>query len=205
MAKLFDKVSGSFDSFDSNGITDSNASFKVDQFKHWFVAIAGNKYTITSNTATTLSFNNSLSATGNYEIAFVGRDYLNEIESDFSDVVKINDDLISKKYNQTNIDLSNTVFAFLRPLFNGEFDPTQNILNLSVMQQTFAYYMIYLIFKDLSLNTENQNYFKSEDHLTLFKSTIKDVLALLQVDFDEDGKASSEEKRNSASSFSLVR
>jgi hypothetical protein len=218
MTTLFDKVSGSYDSFDANGITDSTASFKIDEFKNWYVTIASVEYQITSNTATTLSFSNALASTGSYEIAFVGRDYLNQLESDYSNTTKISDDLISKKYNQSNIDVSNRLVAYLRGLYgmntnsyavNGafvsDFDPLANILNLDIMQQTFAYYMTYLVFKDLSLDTDSQNYFKSEDFFTLFKSTIKDSLALIQIDFNEDGEASNEEKRDSVSYTRLTR
>lgn len=218
MTTLFDKVSGNYDSFNSSGITDSTASFKVDEFKDWYVTIAGTEFRITSNTATTLSFSNSLASIGSYEIAFVGRVYLNQIESDFSNTTKINDDLISKKYDQTNIDVSNRVVAYLRPLYGmdtffytpkgsfvNDFDPLANILNLEIMQQVFAYYLIYLTFKDLSLDQESHNYFKSEDHFTLFKNTIKDSLSLIQIDFDEDGEADSEEKRSAVSYTRLTR
>ncbi len=218
MTTLFDKVSGNYTSSDSNGITDSAAAFKIDEFKDWYVTINSTEFRITGNTATTLSFSNSLPSTGSYEIAIVGRTFLTEIESDFSDLVKITDDLISKKYNQTNTDLSNRVVAYLRPLYGmdksffavkgsfvNEFDPLANILNLEIVQQQFGYYLTYLVFKDLSLNQENQNYFKSEDNFTLFKTTIKDSLALIQIDFNEDGEADSEEKRNSVSYLRLTR
>ena len=218
MTTLFDKISGSYDSFDSDGITDSTASFKVNQFKDWYVTIATVEFRITSNTATTLSFSNSLASTGSYEIAFVGRVYLNQIESDFSNTTKITNDLISKKYDQTNIDVSNRTVAYLRPLYGmdrsfytpkgafvNDFDPLENILNLEIMQQQFAYYLIYLVFKDLSLDQDSHNYFKSEDHFTLFKSTVRDTLSLIQIDFDEDGEADSEEKRNAVSYTRLTR
>lgn len=218
MTTLFDKVSGTYDSFDSNGITDSTASFKVDQFKDWYVTIVNVEFRITSNTATTLSFTNSLGSTGSYEIAIVGRAKLTEIESDFSNTTKINNDLISKKYIQGSEDLNKRVTAYLRSLYgmdtiffarNGsfvnDFDPFENILNLEIMQQVFAYYLIYLVFKDLSLNQDSYDYFKSEDNFTLFKSTIKDSLSLIQIDFNEDGEASTEEKRNAVSYTRLTR
>ena len=218
MTTLFDKVSGNYDSFDSAGVTDSTASFKVDQFKGWYVTISSVEYLITGNTATKLLFSNSIAAVGSYEIAFLGRTKLNEIESDFSNTTKINDDIISKKYAQANIDISNRVVAYLRGLYNmnrdyytvngaylNEFDPLANILNLDIVQQSFGYYVTYLIFKDLSIDQDSYNSFKSEDNFTLFKDTIKTNLALIQIDFDEDGKASNEEKRNSVSYMRLVR
>ncbi len=219
MATLFDKVSGTYESFDSNGITDNEAAFKENEFKDWYVVIGGVEFKIISNTATTLSFSNTLTATGSYEIVFIGRVKLTEIESDFSDSVKIPDALISKKYNQTNIDMSNRLFAYLRGLFGmntgsfvqrskftNDFNPLENILNIEIMQQSFCYYLSYLIFKDLSIRHENnQNFVKSEDFFTLFKETIKDNLALIQIDFNEDGEADSEEKRNSVSYNRLTR
>ena len=51
----------------------------------------------------------------------------------------------------------------------------------------------------------SQNYFKSEDFFTLFKSTVKDSLALIQIDFNQDGEASAEEKRDSVSYTRLTR
>jgi hypothetical protein len=36
---LFDKVTGSYDSFDSSGITDSTASFTKNEFKDWYIKI----------------------------------------------------------------------------------------------------------------------------------------------------------------------
>lgn len=219
MITLFDKVTGSYDSFDSSGITDSTASFTKNEFKDWYIKIgSGGLFQITSNDETTLYFSNTLSQVDTYEISFVNRDFLEEIESDFSDTVKIPDSLITKKYNQTNKDISNRVVAYLRPLYGmdtsyytpkdrfvSDYDPLENILNLEIMQQSYAYYLIYLIFKDLSLDQESHNYFKSEDHFTLFKSTIKDSLSLLQIDFDEDGEADNEEKRNSANTLRITR
>ncbi len=218
MTTLFDKISGNYDSFDSNGITDIAASFKVNEFKDWYVTIASTEFRITSNTATTLSFSNSLASTGSYEIAIVGRVNLTELESDFSNLVKIDDAIISKKYNQANTDMSKRVTAYLRPLYGmdrafytlkgsfvNDFDPFANILNLEIMQQSFAYYLTYLVFKDLSIDEASYNTFKSEDNFTLFKDTVKDSLSLIQIDFDEDGEADSEEKRNAVSYTRLTR
>ncbi len=223
MTTLFDKVSGNYDSLSvpNGSITDSTASFQIDQFKGWFYMIGTTEFLIISNTATTLFTSGSLSGfgtSGTYLIAYVGRSYLNQIESDFSNMTKISDDLISKKYDQTNIDISNRVVAYLRPLYGmdrsfytlkgsfiNDFDPLENILNLEIMQQVFAYYLIYLVFKDLSLDQDSHNYFKSEDHFTLFKNTVKDSLSLIQIDFNEDGEADSEEKRNAVSYTRLTR
>lgn len=219
MTTLFDKVSGSYDSFNSTGITDSTAAFKIDEFKGWFVTTdQGGSFQVTSNDETTLSFSNALAAVGTYEIAFVDREYLKQIESDFSNRTKIDDDLISKKYSQSNVDMSKRVMAYLRSLYgmntsyyskNGafvnDFDPLANILNLEIMQQSYAYYLSYLVFKDLSISQDSNNNYKSDDFFTLFKSTVKDSLALMQIDFNQDGEASNEEKRNSVSYTRLTR
>ena len=165
MTTLFDKISGVSTETSGDGVVDSSADFRIDEFKGFFVCAGGVERLILSNTKTKLVTGFTFNNDGAYEIAIINRDYLNEIESDFSDTTKISDDLISKKYAQTNIDVSNRTVAYLRPLYgmdnsfykkNGsfvdDFDPLENILNLRIMQQTFAYYLIYLVFKDLSLD-----------------------------------------------------
>ena len=129
MSKLFDKITGTITSYDSDGVTDSLASWTVDYYKDWFVTLDGTEYKITSNTATTLSFANSIASNLSYSIAFVGRTFLTELESDAANTTKIPDALISKKYNQTNSDVHNKVFAYLRNYYKTDFDPlTKSLL-----------------------------------------------------------------------------
>jgi len=202
---LFDKVSGTSTSYNSSGITDSSASWTINQFQNWYVTINSTEYLIESNTVDTLTFSNTLSADADYEIAIVGREYLEEIESDGSNTTKISDDLISKKYNQANIKLNNAVEVYLRKLCTSEFDPLENILNIDKMQQSYAYYMLFLIYSDLKLGVDTFNQDKSDGFYQEYKALVRDALALLVIDFDEDGEADCDEKNVSAGGITLVR
>lgn len=201
----FDKVSGSFGSYTATGITDSTAEWTVNSYQNWYVTILAVEYKITSNTADTLTFDNSLIAVGDYEIAFLGRTYLTEIESDCSNTSKIPDALILKKYNQANIDIYNKLFAYLRKSYTSDFDPLAYIINVFILQQSYAYYMLYLIYTDLMISEGSFNQFKADLYYNQYKDAIKDGLALIQVDFDKDGVADPEEKSDSAGGFSLSR
>lgn len=210
MSRLFDKVSGTFTSYDSSGITDSSANWQVNYYVDWYVTIDGTEYQITANTATTLSFANSLAATDDYQIAIVGRDFLEQIESDASDTTKVPSALISEKYEITNRMMHNKVFAYLKQLYTQydytssssetySFDPLDNILNIYVLQDCFANYMLHLIFKDLMI-AEDFNGFKAfEFYLKSFNDQIKDAMSLIQIDFDEDGVADADEIRTQPS------
>ena len=201
MAKLFNKVTGTSTSFISTGITDSGASWTVDQFKDWFVIFDSIEYKITSNTVDTLVFDNSITTNNTYEIQFIGRTFLNEIESDIANTTKISDDLLSKKYNQANADLSNKVFAYLRSNYTSDFDPLNYILNLEEMQQPFAYYLLGKVYSDLMIDHESFEGFKSYNMFEKsYNDTIKDSLSLLQLDYNKDGEADASEKAYSVSS-----
>ena len=202
---IFDKVSGSFTSYTATGITDSSASWDVNAYQNWYVTILSVEYKITSNTADTLTFDNTLIATGTYEIAFLGRTYLTEIESDCSNATKITDALILKKYNQANIDIYNKLFAYLRKQYTTDFDPLAYIINVFILQQSYAYYMLYLIYTDLAIQGESFDVYKSETFYNFYKDAIKDGLALIQIDENKNGTADPEEKTDSAGGFSLSR
>lgn len=205
MAKLFDKVTGTSTSFDSNGITDSSASWVADQFKNWFVTFNSVEYKITSNTATTLVFDNAIVADNTYEIAFVGRTFLTEIESDASNTTKISDEDISKKYNQTNTDLSNKVFAYLRTNYASDFDPLNYILNLEIMQQSFAYYLLGKIYQDLMIDQESFEGFKGYNMFEKsYNDGVRDALSLLQLDSNKNGEADPVEKAYSVSTTTYM-
>lgn len=205
MDRLFDKTSGTSTSYNSSGITDSSAAWVVDEFVDWYVTIGSTEYLITANTTNTLSFTNALAANAAYEIAFVGRDYLTEIESECSDTTRIPSALISKKYAQVNNDLNNKVFAYLRNLCtNDTFDPLENILNLIILQQSFAYLLLTKIYEDLSIEQDSFESFKGFNmYGKAYNDTIKDALALIQIDFDEDGVADYDEKNKSVSSMNF--
>ncbi len=202
---LFDKVSGSYAGGTSTTITDSSAEWTINQYQNWFVTILGTEYLIESNTSNTLTFSNSVATTGSYEIAIVGRTYLTEIESDCSNSTKIPDALILKKYKQSNTDLDNKVFAYLRHLCKTDFDPLTNILNVSKMQRPYAYYMLYLIYTDLTILKESFDTFKTDGFYEQYRTTVKDSLALLQIDFNQDGEANCDETKTSAGGTNLIR
>lgn len=205
MTKLFNKVTGTSTAFDNNSITDNSAEWKVDQFKDWWVVINGNEYLITSNTTDTLLFTNTLIANDTYSIEFVGRSYLTEIESDASNTVKIPGDLIEKKYNQANYDITNKIFAYLRILYKSDYDPLANIFNISIVQQSFAYYMLSRIYQDLMIDHESFEAFKGYNmYDKSYNNSIKDSLALLQVDLNADGVINPEEQKYSVSSYTFL-
>jgi len=188
MTKIFDKITGTSTSYDASGITNSGASFTVNYYKSWYIVISGIEYQITGNTATTLSFANSLAGNVDYSIEFIARDRLAEIESDSSNTTKMTDSLILKKYNQANNDITNKVFAFLKNYYKTDFDPLANILNLAQLQQSFAYYVLARIYQDLSIDQDSFESFKGYNmYEKSYNDGIKDSLALLQIDFDEDG------------------
>ncbi len=206
MVKLFDKITGTTTSFDNQGITDSTATWKTDQFKDWWVTIDGTEYLITSNTSTKLLFSNSLSSNHNFSIAFVGREFLTQTESDASNIIKIPDNLIEKKYNQANFDLSNKIFSYLRGLYRQDFDPLQQIFNIYVMQQSFAYLVLAKIYQDLMIDQESFEGFKGYNmYEKSYNDGINDSLSLLQIDLDKDGVVDVEEEKGFLSSVILTR
>jgi len=203
---LFDKVSGTASSVTSLTLTDTTKTWRENQFKDWFVTISSTEFLIVSNTTDTLTLiGSTLTGTPTYEIAIVGRKYLEEIESDASDTTKMPDTLILKKYNQSNIDLDNKVFGYIRHTYKTYFDPTLNILNLEKMQRSYAYYMLYLLYSDLTLAQETFNTYKSELNNNQYSETLKDGLSLLQLDFNEDGEADASEKKDSAGGTHFIR
>ena len=205
MATLFDKVIGTSTSFDSEGITDTNQAWIVDQFKGWFVVIDSATYQITSNTTEKLLFSNSIASNFSYSIEFVSRTFLTEIESDASDIVKIPDSLLSNKYNQANSDVSKKVFVFLRGLYSDSFDPLASILNLDEMQQTFAYFVLGRIYQDLMIDQESFESFKGYNmYEKSYNDSLRDSLSLLQIDFNKDGEVNAEELTHSAATLTFL-
>lgn len=205
MTKLFDKITGTITSYDSGGITDSSASFKADYYKDWFVTLGGIEYKITSNTATTLSFENSISSNLDYSIEFLGRTFLTELESDCANTTKVPDALIEKKYNQANNDIHNKIFAYLRGYYKGTYDPLVNIFNLIVMQQSFGYYVLSKIYQDLMIDQDSFESFKGYNmYEKSYIEGVKDSLALLQLDINSDSTIDAKEKAESASVYSFL-
>jgi hypothetical protein len=205
MSNLFDKVTGTTTSFDSSGVTDSSASFTVDYYTGWYVTIDSVEYLITSNTATTLVFANSIAANADYSIAIVGRTFLTKIESDGANTTKIPDALIEKKYDQVNTDIQNKIFAYLRGYYTTTFDPLANILNPLVMQQSFAYSVLAKIYQDLMIDQDSFESFKGYNMYNKdYIEAVKDAISLLQVDFDEDGTVDASEKTQSAAAYTFL-
>ncbi len=207
MAKLFDKITGTSTSYSATGITDSSANFVINYYKDWTINIAGTEYLITGNTQTTLNFTNSLSANVDYSIEFVGRTFLTKTESDCSNTTKIPNTLLQKKYDLVNSDIHNKVFSYLKSLYKQDFDPLTNILNLTVLQQVFAYLFLAKIYQDLMIDQESFEGFKGYNMYNKdFIDNIKDALSLLQIDFNEDGEANlGEQISNGSTSIFMSR
>lgn len=190
MTNLFSKETGLATSFTSTKIVDSTKTWKTNQFQNWFVAINSQDYQIVSNNSNELIFNNNLTISSNlnYTISFVNRARLSEVESDSLDTIKIPDDLINKKYNQANNDISTKIFANLRSFTKTDFNPLNNIANLYAMQQVFCYFVLAKIFQDLSINQDSFEAFKGYNmYEKSYNDNIKDAIALLQIDFDQSG------------------
>ena len=163
MTTLFDKFTGNFTSYDNAKIVVASASYKVNYYKGWFCVIGGVEYEITSNSATEIFFNNSLSSIGTFEIVFLGREFLKRIDSDFDDTDKIPNNLISIKYLMANDDLSSDIdlkFKLDRTL---DFEPLDNLLNLSAGRTYFARYIASEIFSDLNGNFGSSFYIEKSD------------------------------------------
>ena len=205
MAKLFDKYISTSTSFDSEGITDSSASWKANKYKGWFISIDGSEYEITSNTATKLIFSNSLTDNNSYIISFVGRDYLTELESELSDTTRVPDSLIAKKYNQANADIHNKIYSSLKLLLTDSFDPIDNILNLDVMRQVFAYYILSKVYQDLMIDNNSFEGFKGVNmYEKSFEDNIKDAMSLIILDKEQDGVEDVTEIRATHPSFTYL-
>lgn len=190
MTNLFSKETGLATSFTSTKIVDSTKIWKTNQFQNWFVAINSQDYQIVSNNSNELIFNNNLTISSNlnYTISFVNRARLSEVESDSLDTIKIPDDLINKKYNQANNDISTKIFANLRSFTKTDFNPLSNIANLYAMQQVFCYFVLAKIFQDLSINQDSFEAFKGYNmYEKSYNDNIKDAISLLQIDFDQSG------------------
>jgi hypothetical protein len=204
METLFDTYSGRSTSNSTTTLTDNLADWKVNEYQEWYVDIQSvGEVKILSNTSDTLTFESvdPFISPAYYDISLVGREYLKKIESDASDTTKITTDLIDKKYEQTNIDLSNKVVAYLKKLYTKEFDPTKYIFNQLVLQRPYAYYMLFLIYSDLSIHRNSRDEYKKEDYFNQYSYLVNDALALLKVDYNKDGVEDTNEIQQSASTM----
>ena len=203
---LFDKFTGNFTSYDNTKIVVASASYKVNYYKGWFCVIDGTEYEITSNSATEIFCNNSLSSIGTFEIVFLGREFLKRIDSDFDDTVKIPDSLISNKYLMASNDIQIRIQEALKPQITKDFNPMENILNLGNLQYAFSYHIAQSIFMDLngqyrsSFYNEKSVYFEAT-----YKSNVKNALSTLIIDRDEDNEADFEEKKESVGIYRFKR
>lgn len=197
MTTLFDRYDGTVSSYDANGMTDSSASWETNQWAGWYVCFRNENFNfkITSNTATTLSFANAISGSlTTYEICFVSRDRIAEIESDASNADLMSVDFLCNKYDLANYDISAKVFAYFRSQYRTDFDPLANILNLTSLQQVFCYYMLAKAYQDLSINQDSFESFKGFNmYEKSFNDSIKDALCMLQLDLNQDGTLDNQE------------
>jgi hypothetical protein len=163
LTTLFDKFTGDFTSYDNTKIVVASADYKVNYYRGWFCVINGVEYEITGNSKTEIFFNNSLSAIGNFEIVFIGREFLKRIDSDFNDSVKIPDNLISNKYLMANDDLSSDINSKFRLDRTLDFEPLDNLLNLDAGRTYFARYIASEIFSDLNGKFGSSFYIEKSD------------------------------------------
>jgi hypothetical protein len=204
MSYLFDKVTGTSSSFTSSGIIDITKTWQINQFQNWYVTIENIEYLIESNTETELVFSNTFITNKSYEISFVGRTKLTELESDASDVSKITSDLISKKYSQANKDIHAKVFSGLRTFINESFDPMENIKNIYVLQQIFSYYILSKIYQDLSISEDSFESFKGYNmYEKSYNNGVRDAIGMLQIDFNQSGVVDASEKRSPATTMAF--
>lgn len=204
LTTLFDKFTGDFASYDNSKIVIAGAEFKVNYYKGWFCVINGTEYEITGNSETNIFFNNSLSAIGNFEIVFIGRDFLKRIDSDFNSIVKIPDDLISNKYLMASNDIQIRIEEALKLQTTDNFNPIENILNLDNLQYAFSYHISQAVFMDLHGGGEFYNE-KSGYFETIYKVNVKNALSTLIIDRDQDNKADIEEKKESVGIYRFKR
>jgi len=204
LTTLFDKFTGDFASYDNTKIVVAGADYKINYYKGWFCVINGTEYEITGNSKTDIFFNNSLSAIGNFEIVFIGRDFLKRIDSDFKDNVKIPDDLISNKYLMASNDIQIRIEEALKLQITDIFNPIENILNLDNLQYAFSYHIAQAVFMDLHGGGEFYNE-KSAYFETTYKINVKNALSTLIIDRDQDNKADIEEKKESVGIYRFRR
>ena len=204
LTTLFDKFTGDFASYDNTKIVVAGADYKINYYKGWFCVINGTEYEITGNSKTDIFFNNSLSAIGNFEIVFIGRDFLKRIDSDFKDNVKIPDDLISNKYLMASNDIQIRIEEALKLQITDIFNPIENILNLDNLQYAFSYHIAQAVFMDLHGGGEFYNE-KSGYFETIYKVNVKNALSTLIIDRDQDNKADIEEKKESVGIYRFRR
>lgn len=200
MTNLFDTYIGSVSSYNSNGMTDSSAAWTVNKYAGWYVYFRNESksFKITSNTANTLVFSNDLTGSlSTYEIVFVSRDRIAEIESDASNATMMPNAFLDKKYNLANFDISSKVFSYLRSQYRDDFDPLANILNLTSLQQVFCYYILAKAYQDLSINQDSFESFKGYNmYEKSYNDGIKDALSLLQIDLDQSGTITADELKS---------
>lgn len=204
LTTLFDKFTGNFTSYDNTKIVVASASYKVNYYKGWFCIINGVEYEITSNSATEIFFNNSLSSIGTFEIVFLGREFLKRIDSDFEDINKIPDSLISNKYLMASNAIQIRIEESLKLQITDDFNPIENILNIGNLQYAFSYYIAQSIFMDL--NGKNGSSFYNEKSVyfeTMYKNNL--ALSTLIIDRDEDGKVDAKERKESIGIYQFKR
>ncbi len=204
MQKLFDKLSSTSTAYNSLYIEDSTLSLKDNQYQNFIIKINNAYYTITSNTSNKLYFANSLTANYSYEILFIDRDYLTKFDSDLSDTSRISDDLISKKYELVNIELSKELFFYLKPKITTTYNPLNYIGNLYDLQNLFSYKLLALIYADLSIQYESFETYKSQEFAKKYKELKPSYFALINIDANADGIIDNDElKANLNSDYFL--
>lgn len=198
---MFEQITGSFSSIDSEGMTADLTGINTNALRAWgcIVVISGiyTEFEITANSQTKVYFENSLVGTGTFIIDFVTRKILEDFESDVVSVGKVTDGLIDKKVEVTRKHFREKIKSQFRYLFSDypdEADPLDRIINLNEIQVAFIYYTIYEIYTDLSLEEGDNNDYKSKKYLSRYKDIMKESLSLLSVDTDNDSEISNIEE-----------
>lgn len=197
---MFENVTGSFTAVDSTGITVDISTTATDALKSWrcttLISATYTEFEITSNSQVKIFFINSLVGTGTFTAAFITRAFLEEFESDMESVGKVPASLIDKKIEVTRKHFTEKIksqFRYLYSDYPNETDPFTRIINLNEVQVAFAYYIIYEIYSDLSIEEGDNSDHKSRKYLSRYKDIMKESLSLLSVDTDSDSAISNSE------------
>ena len=194
---MFDSISGSFDSFDSEGVTDSSLDLIAGSLRDWVITIDDEEYEITGNTTSKILFTNEISEVGDYTIDFVTKSLMVKFESEISDVTKFPVSLISSKIINTKKHFLNKIESNFNNLYldySDDINPLNLIANLYKVQLPFIYYCLAEIYGDVMYSRDDINNYKVDKYMSKYRDLIKDSIANLRIDLDNDKVITNEEK-----------
>lgn len=207
---MFENVTNSFEIADlsSTGLVVSLSSTIEDFYQGWIIAIdytidgeaEHSEFTITGNTASLVSFANSLNLTGatglSYTISFVSQELISKFDSDMAVGTKVPAVLYAKKEVQVKIFFEQKIKAHFRNLYAAysDINPLSLISNQFEIQTAYIYYFIAQIYFDLITEPNDTNEIKYREYMKFFNGIFTDSMSLLVVDANEDGEISNAEK-----------